>query len=284
MLFGASIFFTEYSITPAELAVALEERGFDSLWVAEHSHIPVNRRFTLPGSMELSQQYHDVMDPFVTLTAAAVATTRLKLATAICLVIQRDTIQTAKSVASLDQVSGGRFIFGIGGGWNAEEMENHGTVYATRFQKMREQIEAMNVIWTQDTAEYHGEIVDFPPMISRPKPVQKPHPPVIVGGAFRHAARRAIRYGDGLLPQGPAAGSGSPEDYMPRWRQMAQEAGRDPQSLPVTFGGAPEDPELLRRYQDLGVARVTVRLPAAKADDILPVLDRWARLIRQFAA
>ena len=281
MQFGASIFFTEYSIAPAELAVALEERGFDSLWVAEHSHIPVNRRFTLPGTMELSEQYYDVMDPFVTLTAAAVATTRLKLATAICLIIQRDTIQTAKLVASIDQVSGGRFIFGIGGGWNAEEMENHGTVYATRMQKMREQVEAMKLIWTRDNAEYHGEIVDFPPMTSRPKPVQKPHPPVIVGGAFRHAARRAIRYGDGLLPQGPAAGSGSPDDYMPRWRQMAVEAGRDPNSLPVTIGGAPEDPELLRRYQGLGVARVTVRLPAAQADEILPVLDRWAALIRQ---
>src|SRR5580765_2920870 len=166
MQFGASIFFTEYSISPAELAVALEERGFDSLWVAEHSHIPVNRRFTLPGTMELTRQYYDVMDPFVTLTAAAVATTRLKLATAICLVIQRDTIQTAKLVASLDQVSGGRFIFGIGGGWNAEEMENHGTVYATRMQKMREQVEAMKAIWTRDNAEYHGEIIDFPPMTS----------------------------------------------------------------------------------------------------------------------
>ncbi len=275
MQFGASIFFTEYSMSPAELAVALEERGFDSLWVAEHSHIPVTRRFALPGSMELTRQYYDVMDPFVTLAAAAVVTRRLKLATAICLVIQRDTSQTAKSVASLDQVSGGRFIFGIGGGWNAEEMEDHGTVYATRFQK------TMKVIWTQEVAEYHGEIVDFPAMIARPKPVQKPHPPVIIGGAFRHAARRAIRYGDGLLPQGPAAGSGSPEDYMPRLRQMAEEAGRDPQSLPVTFGGAPEDPELLRRYRDLGVARVTVRLPAAKADEILPVLDRWAGLIRQ---
>jgi probable F420-dependent oxidoreductase len=284
MQFGASIFFTEYSMSPAELAVALEERGFDSLWVAEHSHIPVTRRFTLPGNMELSQQYYDVMDPFVTLTAAAVVTTRLKLATAICLIIQRDTIQTAKLVASLDQVSGGRFIFGIGGGWDAEEMEDHGTVYATRFQKMREQIEAMKQIWTRDTAEYHGEIIDFGPMQSWPKPVQKPHPPVIVGGAFRHAARRALRYGDGLLPQGPAAGSGSPEDFMPRLRQMAEEAGRDPQSLPVTIGGAPEDPELLRRYQGLGVARVTVRLPAAKADEIVPILDRWAALIRGIGA
>src|SRR6267143_5383844 len=224
MEIGAAIFFTDYSMAPTDLAVALEERGFDSLWVAEHSHIPATRRFSHPqGEAALTKEYYDVMDPFVTLAAAAVVTKRLKLATAICLVIQRDTIQTAKSVASLDQVSGGRFIFGIGGGWNAEEMEDHGTVYATRFQKMREQIEAMKAIWTQDIAEYHGEIIDFPPMIARPKPVQRPHPPVIIGGAFRHAARRAIRYGDGLLPQGPAAGSGGPEDYMPRLRQMAEE-------------------------------------------------------------
>jgi probable F420-dependent oxidoreductase len=284
MEFGAAIFFTDYSIAPADLAVALEERGYDSLWVAEHSHIPVERRFSLPGGMELSKQYYDVMDPFVTLTAAAVATRHLKLATAICLVIQRDTVQTAKLVASLDQVSGGRVLFGIGVGWNAEEMEDHGTVYATRAQKMREQIEAMKLIWTKDVAEYHGDIVDFPPMIARPKPVQRPHPPVIVGGAFRLAARRAIRYGDGLLPQGPAQGSGSPEEYMPRLRQMAAEAGRDPASLPVTFGNAPEDADQLKRLRDAGIARVTVRLPAAGREEVLPILDRYAVLMREVRA
>jgi len=284
MEFGASIFFTEYSIAPAALAVELEQRGFESLWVAEHSHIPERRRFALPGNMELSKQYYDVMDPFVTLTAAAVATTRLKLATAICLVIQRDTIQTAKSVASLDQISGGRFLFGIGVGWNAEEMEDHGTVYATRAQKMREQIAAMKAIWTEDVAEYHGAIVDFPPMIARPKPVQRPHPPVIIGGAFRHAARRAIRYGDGLLPQGPAQGSGSPAEYMPQLRRMAAEAGRDPASLPVTFGTAPEDADALKRLRDNGIARVTVRLPAAGRDEVLPILDRYAALMREVGA
>jgi probable F420-dependent oxidoreductase len=281
MEIGAAIFFTDYSIAPTELAVALEERGFDSLWVAEHSHIPVHRRFSLPGGMELSKQYYDVMDPFVTLSAAASVTTRLKLATGICLVIQRDTIQTAKSVASLDQISRGRFVFGIGCGWNAEEMEDHGTVYETRTLKMREQIEAMNEIWSTDTAEYHGKIVDFPLMQTWPKPVQKPHPPIIVGGAFRLAARRAIRYGDGLLPQAPAAGSGSPEEFMPRLRQMAEEAGRDPRSLSVTLGGAPEDIAVLQRNRELGVARMTVRLPPAKSDEILPVLDRWAKLIPQ---
>jgi probable F420-dependent oxidoreductase len=278
---GASIFFTEYSISPAELGSALEERGFDSLWVAEHSHIPVVRRFNVPTGGELERQYYDVMDPFVTLSAAAAATKRLKLATGVCLVIQRDTIQTAKLVASLDQVSGGRFIFGIGGGWNAEEMENHGTVYETRFQKMREQIEAMKAIWTMDKAEYHGELVDFPPMMTWPKPVQKPHPAIIVGGAFRFAARRALRYGDGIIPQGSSAGSGEPEEFVPRFRQMAHEAGRDPKSLPVTLGGAPEDPDRLKRYRDLGVARMNVRLPPAKADEILPMLDRWAKLIPQ---
>jgi len=284
MEIGASIFFTEYSISPTELAVALEERGFDSLWVAEHSHIPVLRRFSVPGGGELTRQYYDVMDPFVTLSAAAVVTKRLKLATGVCLVIQRDTIQTAKLVASIDHISGGRFIFGIGGGWNAEEMEDHGTDYTTRFKKMREQIEAMKEIWTKDKPEYHGEIVDFPPMMTWPKPVQKPHPPIIGGGAFQYAARRAIRYGDGLIPQASDAGSGSPEELLPRFRQMAKEAGRDPQSLSVTLGGAPEDPDRLKRYRDLGVARMNVRLPPDKADDILPVLDRWANLIRQLRA
>ena len=282
MEIGAAIFFTDYSITPTHLAVALEERGFDSLWVAEHSHIPVSRRFTHPqGEAALTKEYFDVMDPFVTLTAAAAVTARLKLGTAVCLVIQRDTIQTAKLVASLDQVSRGRFLFGIGCGWNAEEMEDHGTAYETRTLKMREQIEAMKEIWTKDVAEYHGQIVDFPPMNSWPKPVQKPHPPIIVGGAFRLAARRALRYGDGILPAAPSAGSGSPEEFMPRWRQMAEEAGRDPRSLSVTLGGAPEDLDLLKRNRDLGIARMNVRLPPAKTDEILPLLDRWAKLIPQ---
>ena len=163
-------------------------------------------------------------------------------------------------------------------------MEDHGTVYETRTLKMREQIEAMKAIWTNDQAEYHGRIVDFPPMMTWPKPVQKPHPPVIVGGAFRLAARRAIRYGDGILPAAPSAGSGSPEEFMPVWRRMASEAGRDPQSLSVTVGGAPEDLALLRRNRDLGVTRMNVRLPPAKEDVILPILDRWANLIPEVRA
>jgi probable F420-dependent oxidoreductase len=244
--------------------------------------MPVTRRFTHPlGEAALTKEYFDVMDPFVTLSAAAAVIKRLKLGTAICLVIQRDTIQTAKLVASLDQVSKGRVLFGIGCGWNAEEMEDHGTVYETRTLKMREQVEAMKQIWTKDTAEYHGQIVDFPPMQTWPKPVQQPYAPVIVGGAFHLAARRAIRYGDGILPAAPSAGSGSPEDFMPRLRKMAEEAGRDPASLSVTLGGAPEDLAVLRRNRDLGVTRMTVRLPPAKEEEILLIFDRWAKLIPQ---
>ena len=142
----------------------------------------------------------------------------------------------------------------------------------------------MKEIWTKDKPEYHGEIVNFPPMMTWPKPVQKPHPPIIVGGAFPLAARRAIRYGDGLLPQAPSAGSGNPEEFMPHLRQMAEEAGRNPQSLSVTLGGAPEDLDLLKRNRDLGIARMNVRLPPAKTEEILPLLDRWAKLIRQLGA
>src|ERR1700740_731054 len=268
MEFGASIFFTDYSITPAALAVAMEERGFDSVWAAEHSHIPVPRRTPAPGGGELPKRYYDVMDPFVTLAVAASATKKLKVATGICLVIQRDTIQTAKLVASLDQVSGGRFLFGIGGGWNQEEIENHGTVFATRMKKMREQIEAMKAIWTETKPEYHGDLVDFGTMMTWPKPVQKPHPPVILGGAFPWAARRAIRYGDGWYPN---AASGNPEDYLPAFRKMAQEAGRDPNSLPVTLGGAPDDVDKLKQFRDLGAARVNVGLMSERRDAILPI-------------
>ena len=278
MEFGASIFFTDYSITPAELAVALEERGFDSVWAAEHSHIPVPRKTPAPGGGELAKRYYDVMDPFVTLTAAACATKKLKVATGIALIIQRDTIQTAKLVASIDQVSGGRFLFGIGGGWNAEEIENHATVFATRMQKMREQIEAMKQIWTQSKPEYHGDIVDFPAMMTWPKPVQKPHPPVILGGAFPWAARRAVRYGDGWYPN---ASSGNPEEYVPAFRKMATEAGRDPKSLSLRLGGAPDDADKLKHFRDIGVDAVNVTLMSETKDQLLPVLDHWAGHIRQ---
>jgi probable F420-dependent oxidoreductase len=200
MKFGGAMFFTDYSMTGPELAVALEERGFDSVWAPEHSHIPLTRKTPFPGGGELPKQYTDAMDPFVVLAAAAAVTKTIKLGTGVLLVQQRDTIQTAKLVASIDQVSKGRFLLGIGGGWNQDEMENHGTVYATRFKRMRESVEAMKEIWTKSKPEYHGEFVNFGPMMAWPKPVQKPHPPIHVGGAFPHGARRAIRYGDGWIP------------------------------------------------------------------------------------
>src|SRR5712671_7215063 len=280
MDFGVLMFMTDYAISAPALAQALEERGFESLWVPEHSHIPLSRKTPFPGGGDLPKQYYDAMDPFVMLSAAAAATKKLKLGTGVCLVIQRDTIQTAKAVASLDQVSGGRFLFGIGGGWNQDEMEDHGTVYATRFKKMREQIEAMREIWTKSKPEYHGETVDFSPMMTWPKPVQNPLP-VIVGGAFPHGARRALRYGNGWIPHSRRPQYEDVTDFLPQFRQMAAEAGRDLASVPVTVWGIPPDLDRLRRYKDQGVARGVVQLAAEKADTILPILDRWGELIRQ---
>ena len=279
MQIGAAMFFTDYSMAPTELGRALEERGFESMWAPEHSHIPLSRKSPFPSGGELPKQYYDAMDPFVMLSAAAAATKKLKLGTGVCLVIQRDTIQTAKAVASLDQVSGGRFLFGIGGGWNQDEMEDHGTVYATRFKKMREQIEAMREIWTKSKPEYHGETVDFPPMMTWPKSVQNPLP-VIVGGAFPHGARRALRYGNGWIPHSRRPQYEDVTDFLPQFRQMAAEAGRDPAEVPVTVWGAPENADRLQRYRDQAVARVVVSLPSEPAAKTLPRLDRWAELIR----
>ena len=267
MEFGAAIFFTDYSMAPVELAVALEERGFESLWAPEHSHIPLSRQSPFPQGGDLPKKYYDVMDPFVTLAAAAGATSRLKVGTGICLVVQRDPIQTAKQVATLDQISGGRFLFGIGAGWNAEEMADHGTDFASRFEVMRERVEAMKAIWTKSKPEYDGKFVKFAPMMTWPKPVQKPHPPVIVGGAFPYGARRAIAYGDVLA-------------LLPEFRKMAAAAGRDPASIPVTVFGVAEEIDAIRRCRDAGVARALFNLPAAKKDEVLPVLDRCAALIR----
>src|SRR3954465_1959106 len=231
MQIGAAMFFTDYSMRADDLASGLEARGFESVWAPEHSHIPLTRKSAFQGGGELPKQYYDVMDPFVTLSAAAGVTKTIKIGTGVCLVIQRDTIQTAKLVASIDQISNGRFLFGIGGGWNQDEMGGHGTVYASGFKRMREQIEAMKAIWTENKPEYHGEIVDFPPMMTWPKPVQKPHPPVILGGAFPHAARRAVRYGNGWVP---IAGRGAKlEDYLPAFKEMLSEAGRSLADVPI---------------------------------------------------
>ncbi len=279
--FGASMFFTDYSITPAELGRALEERGFESVWAPEHSHIPLSRKTPFPAGEDLPKKYYDAMDPFVTLTAAAMATRTLKVGTGVCLVAQRDPIQTAKLVASIDQVSGGRFLFGIGNGWNQDEMEDHGTAFETRHKLARERVEAMKEIWTKPKAEYHGEMVSFGPMMAWPKPVQKPHPPVIVGGAFPYSARRAIRYGDGWIPQAARKGYGEIADLIPQFREMAKAAGRDPESIEITVWFPRCEAGLMKRYQDLGVSRIVFNLESDKADAVLPVMDEWAALMRE---
>jgi probable F420-dependent oxidoreductase len=214
----------------------------------------------------------------VVLAAASQVTKTIKLGTGVLLVQQRDAIQTAKLVASIDQVSQGRFLFGVGGGWNQDEMEDHGTVYASRFKRMRESIEAMKEIWTKSEAEYHGEFVHFDPMIARPKPVSKPHPPIHVGGAFPHGARRAIRYGDGWIP---TAGRGDIAEVLPKFCEMVRESGRDPASIEISLFGLGEDLDRVKRFAEMGVARVVPMFPPEKADTVLPIIDRWTKIMRQ---
>jgi len=280
LAFGASMFFTDYSMSPGELARAMEDRGFESVWAPEHSHIPLTRKSPFPGGGDLPKRYYDCMDPFVTLTAAAMATKTLKIGTGICLVAQRDPIQTAKLVASIDQVSGGRFLFGIGNGWNQDEMENHGTEFKTRHKRARENVEAMKAIWTKSKAEYHGEFVNFDPMMTWPKPVQKPHVPVIVGGAFPYSARRAIAYGNGWIPHAARGGYTEIADMIPQFRQMCAEKGRNPDEIEMTSWFPKRDVDIMKRYQDLGFKRVVFDLQSEPADKILPVLDELAKLIR----
>jgi probable F420-dependent oxidoreductase len=275
MHFGGAMFFTDYSMSAPELARALEERGFESVWAPEHSHIPLSRKTPFPGGGDLPKPYYDAMDPFVVLAAAAQATKTIKLGTGVALIQQRDAIQTAKLVASIDQASQGRFLFGVGGGWNQDEMEDHGTVYATRFKRVRESIEAMKEIWTKEKAEYHGEFVNFDPMIARPKPVQIPHPPIHVGGAFPHGARRALRYGDGWIPGGDI------REVLPKFREMAREAARDPASFEITSFATGEDLDRVKRLKEMGVARVVPMFPPEKADKVLPIVDRWTKIMQQ---
>lgn len=277
MHFGGAMFFTEYSMSAMELAHALEERSFESVWAPEHSHIPLSRKTPFPGGGDLPKPYYDAMDPFVVLAAASQVAKRIKFGTGVLLVQQRDAIQTAKLVASIDQVSQGRFLFGVGGGWNQDEMENHGTVYASRFKRMRESIEAMKEIWSKPEAEYHGEFVHFDPMIARPKPVQKPHPPIHVGGAFPQGARRAIRYGDGWIP----TARGDLAEVLPKFREMAREAGRDPSSIEITLFGLGEDLDRVKSLAEMGVGRVVPMFPPEKADTVLPMIDRWTTIMRR---
>jgi probable F420-dependent oxidoreductase len=279
MHIGLTIFPTDYSIQPTELAMEAEARGFESLWFPEHSHIPTSRKSPWPGGPELPKYYYDSYDPFVSLAAAAAVTKKIKLATGICLIIERDPIHTAKEVSTLDRLSAGRFIFGIGGGWNAEEMENHGTAFATRFKVMRERIEAMKQIWTSPKAQFAGKFVKFDEMMQWPKPVQKPHPPIIVGGGFPHAAKRAIAYGDGWIPIGARLNI---FEVLPQFRKMTKDADRDPTSLSFDIFGAVADVDMLKRYRDAGVDRIVLGLPSKSRDVVLPLLDQSAGLVKAF--
>ena len=276
---GVSMFFTDYSMAPGALGQALEARGFESVWAPEHSHIPLSRKSPFPGGGDLPKRYYDAMDPFVTLTAAAMATKTLMVGTGVCLVAQRDPIQTAKLVASIDQVSGGRFLFGIGNGWNQDELEDHGVKFQDRHKVARERVEAMKEIWTKSKAEYHGEFVNFDPMMTWPKPVTKPHPPVIVGGAFPYSARRAIRYGDGWIPQAARSGYQEIADLIPEFRKMATEAGRGADEIAVTVWFPRRELDLMKRYADLGVQRVVFNLESEAADKVVPVLDEIAEFM-----
>ena len=278
MKFGIAIFPTDYAISMTQLAPALEERGFESLWVAEHTHIPAEKPWPKDRmGGRLQEQYWHVLDPFTALTAAALVTRSLKVGTGVCLLIERDPIVTAKAVASLDHVSAGRFLFGIGGGWNRGEMANHGTRFDTRWLLLRERVEAMKEIWTRDEAEYHGRMVDFAPILSWPKPVQKPHPPIILGGNGPNTLKRVVRYADGWMPN-----TGDFLSRIPELQRLAEEAGRGP--IQVTAygrdgGGAAE----IERFRDAGVERVIYYVPADGRDAALRKLEHWTELVRPYA-
>jgi probable F420-dependent oxidoreductase len=272
--FGVAIFPTDYAISMAELAPAAEQLGFESLWVAEHSHIPVSRSSPWLGGAELPKHYWHTMDPFVALTLAATASTTIRLGTGICLLIQRDPIHTAKEVASVDLVSNGRFIFGIGAGWNREEMADHGTDFSTRWKLLRETAEAVKAIWTQDPAEYHGDMVDFGPIWCWPKPVQKPHPPIILGGSGPKILERVIRYADGWMPN-----RGDVIERIRELQEMAHAAGRA--AIPVTYYPKPTASEI-ERLTKAGVERCIYYVPPDGRDQALSKLEELGRMIQPY--
>jgi probable F420-dependent oxidoreductase len=269
--FGLTIFPTDYSIGPAELGRAAEDAGFDALLFAEHTHIPASLESQRPHGGELPRRYWHTLDPFVALTAVATVTERLRVGTGICLVVERDPITTAKEVASVDLLSNGRFEFGVGAGWNREEMANHGTDPATRFSLMRERIEAMKAIWSQEEATYHGKHVNFDRIWSWPKPVQQPHPPILVGGTGPKALDRVLGYGDVWMPNRVA----EPAELKLRIAELRERAGRH---FPVTYFGADPTDEFVSALADAGVDRALLQLPDADADTVLPLVEQYAEL------
>jgi probable F420-dependent oxidoreductase len=280
---GIITFATASSMALPALAVELEERGFDSLWLPEHSHIPVRRETPWPGGPEIPQVYREVFEPLVALAAAASVTSTLRLGTGVVLVVQRDPIQLAKALATLDVLSGGRLEVGVGAGWNLEEMRNHGTDPARRFRLMRERVEAMKAIWTQDEAEYHGELVDFDALHSWPKPVQRPHPRIHVGGAAPSVLKRVVRYGDGWFPLMGRGDTDFPR-HVRALREAAAQAGRDPDAIEVSIGYAPPDAATLEDYAQAGITRAVFALPTADRDATLRTLDELQPLVAGLGA
>lgn len=271
--FGVTMFPTDYSIQPVPLAQAVEERGLDSLFFPEHTHIPVSRDTPFPGGGDLPKMYWHTHDPFVALGAAAAVTSRIALGTGICLVIERDAITLAKEVASLDMISNGRFILGIGAGWNREEMENHGANFKQRWAQVREKVLAMKEIWTKDEPEFHGEHVDFDPIWSYPKPVQEGGPPIWIGANSPWVFDRIAEYADGWMPIG-GLGSGNMENLT----QALGAQGRDVRDLDLALFGAPTDVEKLKGRIDQGFDHLIFNLPSAEEDEILPLLDKYAAI------
>jgi probable F420-dependent oxidoreductase len=281
MELGLAHFLTDYGMQPTELGPMVEERGFGSLLLPEHTHIPVSRDTPYPGGGELPPEYSHTLDPFAALAAIAAVTERLRIGTGVCLVIQRDPIVTAKEVATIDHTSGGRFLFGVGAGWNIEEMRNHGTDPETRFRRMRESIEAMKAIWTEDEAEYHGRIVDFDPVWCWPKPVQKPHPPVLIGGLGEKVIDRVIGYGDEWIPNRVK----DPEELGERIAELqrrAEAAGRG--RIPVTVFGAKSDPRFLEGLREAGVTRALFYLRPREPGEVERHLDELAEVAAQWDA
>ncbi len=281
MKFGVATFLTEYTMPPQEIAREVEQRGFESIWLSEHSHIPVNRVSRTPGGdLDLPREYIHAHDPYVCAAAASVVTTRLVIGIGVSVIVERDPIMTAKQVASIDLISGGRFQLGIGGGWNAEEMANHGTEYKTRWRLLRERVQAMKEIWTQDQPEYHGEFVNFDKIWCYPKPLQKPYPPIIMGGDGPTTLDRVVDYCDGWMPhvRPYTTGANFPERLAALSRK-SEEAGRNPASISVSAYGLRPEPDMVAQFDLPGVERTIFMLPAAGRDIVLPYLDRCAAFI-----